>query len=246
MQEARCCDAAAAAASAPAAQASSVIPVCLAPFPALSVVTSLYCLQVVNGDCPHTLFYGPAGAGKKTLILALLREIYGAGVEKVCREGREEASPALRQGCASTVHHCGHVRGRRVSMASAEAAGQLRPYKCPLGCLWSCCQSCWPAPRLAPPGPPLLSLQLKVECKPWKIQLPSRTLELEFTTISSAYHVEMNPSDVGNNDRCGRRCAPAPPPAPACALQAGSRQRWPPCRSVPHGGLLACRFAGAP
>ncbi|KAI7842216.1 hypothetical protein COHA_004129 [Chlorella ohadii] len=79
---------------------------------------------VVSGDCPHTLFYGPAGAGKKTLILALLREIYGAGVEK-----------------------------------------------------------------------------LKVECKPWKIELPSRKLEVEFATVSSAYHVEMNPSDVGNNDR---------------------------------------------
>ena len=43
--------------------------------------------------------------------------------------------------------------------------------------------------------------KLKVECKPWKIQLPSRVLEVEFTTVSSAYHVEMNPSDVGNNDR---------------------------------------------
>lgn len=32
-------------------------------------------------------------------------------------------------------------------------------------------------------------------------QLPSRTLEVELTTLSSNYHVEMNPSDVGNNDR---------------------------------------------
>lgn len=46
-------------------------------------------------------------------------------------------------------------------------------------------------------------LQLKVECKPWKIKLPSSSIDLEFTTISSAYHVEMNPSDVGNRDRCG-------------------------------------------
>ena len=39
--------------------------------------------QVASGDCPHTLFYGPPGAGKKTLILALLREIYGVGAERV-------------------------------------------------------------------------------------------------------------------------------------------------------------------
>jgi DNA polymerase III delta prime subunit len=40
-------------------------------------------LQVASGDCPHTLFYGPPGAGKKTLILAFLREVYGAGADKV-------------------------------------------------------------------------------------------------------------------------------------------------------------------
>jgi replication factor C subunit 3/5 len=31
--------------------------------------------------------------------------------------------------------------------------------------------------------------------------LPSRKLEVDLTTISSNYHVEMNPSDVGFNDR---------------------------------------------
>lgn len=44
-------------------------------------------------------------------------------------------------------------------------------------------------------------LQVKVESRPWVIELPSRKLEVELTTLSSNYHVEMNPSDVGNNDR---------------------------------------------
>ena len=33
------------------------------------------------------------------------------------------------------------------------------------------------------------------------VQLPSRNIEIELTTVSSNYHVEMNPSDVGNQDR---------------------------------------------
>lgn len=41
----------------------------------------------------------------------------------------------------------------------------------------------------------------QVETKPWQIQLPSRKLEVELTTVASNHHVEMNPSDVGNNDR---------------------------------------------
>ena len=44
-------------------------------------------------------------------------------------------------------------------------------------------------------------MQIKVETKPWKIELPSRNLEIELTTVQSNYHVEMNPSDVGNRDR---------------------------------------------
>lgn len=33
------------------------------------------------------------------------------------------------------------------------------------------------------------------------LQLPTRVLEVELTLVSSNHHVEMNPSDVGNNDR---------------------------------------------
>ena len=40
-----------------------------------------------------------------------------------------------------------------------------------------------------------------METHPWKIALPSSNIEVELTTVSSNYHVEMNPSDVGNRDR---------------------------------------------
>ena len=46
--------------------------------------------------------------------------------------------------------------------------------------------------------------KVKIETKPWKIELPTRKLEIELMTLSSNYHVEMNPSDVGNNDRCAK------------------------------------------
>jgi replication factor C subunit 3/5 len=79
---------------------------------------------VADGDCPHLLFYGVSGAGKKTLALAVLREIFGPSVEKV-----------------------------------------------------------------------------KVEGKTWKLEQGDRKIEVELTTLSSNYHVEMNPSDAGTKDR---------------------------------------------
>ncbi|TXG66414.1 hypothetical protein EZV62_007689 [Acer yangbiense] len=79
---------------------------------------------VTEQDCPHLLFYGPSGSGKKTLIMALLRQVFGPGAEKV-----------------------------------------------------------------------------KVENRNWKIDAGSRTIDLELTTLSSANHVELSPSDVGFQDR---------------------------------------------
>ncbi|XP_020096653.1 replication factor C subunit 5 [Ananas comosus] len=43
---------------------------------------------VSEQDCPHLLFYGPSGSGKKTLILALIRQMFGAGAEKVKLENK--------------------------------------------------------------------------------------------------------------------------------------------------------------
>lgn len=43
---------------------------------------------VTEQDCPHLLFYGPSGSGKKTLIMALLRQMFGTSAEKVKVENK--------------------------------------------------------------------------------------------------------------------------------------------------------------
>jgi replication factor C subunit 3/5 len=46
------------------------------------VTTRLKNLARTN-DLPHLLVYGPSGAGKKTRVMAMLRELYGDGALKV-------------------------------------------------------------------------------------------------------------------------------------------------------------------
>ena len=38
---------------------------------------------VKSGDFPHLLVHGPPGSGKKTRVMALLRELYGNGVDRL-------------------------------------------------------------------------------------------------------------------------------------------------------------------
>ena len=48
-------------------------------------------------NMPHLLFYGPPGVGKKTRISALLKEIYGNGVERLRLDKRTFKTPTNRE-----------------------------------------------------------------------------------------------------------------------------------------------------
>lgn len=50
-----------------------------------------------QGDFPHLMFYGPSGAGKKTRIMCILRELYGAGAERLRNETMTFTTPSNRK-----------------------------------------------------------------------------------------------------------------------------------------------------
>lgn len=62
-----------------------------------------------QGDFPHLLFYGPSGSGKKTRIMALLRELYGPGVEKLKNETIHFTTPSNRKLEIMTVGSNYHI-----------------------------------------------------------------------------------------------------------------------------------------
>ena len=64
--------------------------------------------MVSSGDLPHTLLYGPSGAGKKTLIMAMLREIHGPSVERLKVEQRQfhrQGGADIELTIVSSNHH---------------------------------------------------------------------------------------------------------------------------------------------
>ena len=53
--------------------------------------------MVKEGDFPHLMVYGPTGAGKKTRVNCILRELYGSGVEKMRLERHEFTTPSNKK-----------------------------------------------------------------------------------------------------------------------------------------------------
>ncbi|RKP11115.1 P-loop containing nucleoside triphosphate hydrolase protein [Thamnocephalis sphaerospora] len=81
-------------------------------------LSTLTCHQALTGqlkqlanssDLPHLLFYGPSGAGKKTRILAVLRELFGSGVEKIKLDTRNFTTPSNRAISISVVSSLYHL-----------------------------------------------------------------------------------------------------------------------------------------
>jgi len=127
----------------------------------------------------HLLFYGPSGAGKKTRIMALLREVRvpreeGGGRRRHASRNRADASPSAQPqpvGLLALLHE-------RVWKGSLEHAHRA-PGTDTVRALR----------KIYGPGVE----KLKVDVRAFKF----KSSEVEVTFLSSNYHIELNPSDVG-------------------------------------------------
>ncbi|XP_043483020.1 replication factor C subunit 3 [Leptopilina heterotoma] len=65
--------------------------------------------MVQKGDFPHLLVYGPPGAGKKTRIMCIIKELYGSGIERVRTENMQFETPSKKKLEIMTISSNYHI-----------------------------------------------------------------------------------------------------------------------------------------
>ncbi|XP_076241800.1 replication factor C subunit RfC38 [Calliopsis andreniformis] len=65
--------------------------------------------MVQKGDFPHLLVYGPPGAGKKTRIMCIIKELYGSGVERLRMETMNFETPSKKKLEITTISSNYHI-----------------------------------------------------------------------------------------------------------------------------------------
>ncbi|KAJ8688481.1 hypothetical protein QAD02_024276 [Eretmocerus hayati] len=65
--------------------------------------------MVQQGDFPHLLIYGPPGAGKKTRIMCMLRELYGNGIERLRMDAMQFETPSKKKFEMMTISSNYHI-----------------------------------------------------------------------------------------------------------------------------------------
>jgi replication factor C subunit 3/5 len=80
--------------------------------------STIFFPQVQGGDFPHLLVYGPSGAGKKTRVMCILRELYGSGVEKLRIEHNNFTTPSNKKLEIISISSNYHIEVNPRSVAS--------------------------------------------------------------------------------------------------------------------------------
>lgn len=65
--------------------------------------------MIQKGDFPHLLVYGPSGAGKKTRIMCIIKELYGSGTERLRMETMIFETPSKKKLEISTISSNYHI-----------------------------------------------------------------------------------------------------------------------------------------
>jgi replication factor C subunit 3/5 len=65
--------------------------------------------QIQNDDFPHLLVYGPSGSGKRTRVQCILRELFGAGVDRLKMDTHQFQTPSGTKVDARLLTSAHHV-----------------------------------------------------------------------------------------------------------------------------------------